>query len=316
MDLAECHGKRMSQETTASVAIPTFLREAVLVETLEQLLRQSPPANEVIVVDQTAHHDEATEGWLRKHAEGGRIRWLKQPHPNLPKARNRALVEAKSEVVIFIDDDVVLEPGFVRHHLDNYRDPRVAAVAGRVIQAKGWAMPYRQRPWPRLLDYRFFRLDGTARVEGIASFCGCNHSVRRAKALAVGGYDERYSGWAYREDSDAAIRLWKSGAIIVFDPRASLLHLSAPAGGCRVNEGRRPLPGWALSYPAHYFAMRHLFPGPQFWADLFLRNVRRYVLTKKNVLTPGRLPAAAYEYCRGFWHAVLNVAKKGPGSAT
>jgi GT2 family glycosyltransferase len=41
-----------------SVAIPTYGRDAVLVETITALLSLNPPPPELIVVDQTHQHDE------------------------------------------------------------------------------------------------------------------------------------------------------------------------------------------------------------------------------------------------------------------
>jgi GT2 family glycosyltransferase len=132
-------------------------------------------------------------------------------------------------------------PGFVGFHRDNYTESAVVAVAGRTLQAQGWAFPHRATPWPRRLDYLYFRLDGTERVEGIANFVGANHSVRRSAIKEVGGYDESYVGWAYREDADAALRLWRAGGKIVFDPLACLTHLQTQAGGCRVDRNvKRP----------------------------------------------------------------------------
>jgi len=292
----------MSQSSvpTIAVAIPTYLRGRVLLETIEQVLAQDPPADEVVVVDQTPEHYPEVRATLQRWHDTGRIRWIRQATPNLPMARNTALRESTSDVIIYLDDDVILVPGFVGRHRDNFIDPSVVAVAGRTIQAKGWSIPHRAKPWRREQDYRYFWLDGVERVEGIANFHGANHSVRRIAIEAVGGYDEKYIGWAYREDSDAALRLYKAGGKIVFDPLACLTHLSTPAGGCRV-DGNVKRPEWHLSFPASYFAFRHLWPTRQFWSDVFVWNVRRYVLRRKALKRPWTLPlgAASYAYAVG-----------------
>ena len=198
-------------------------------------------------------------------------------------------------------------------HRDNYADPGVAAVSGRVLQP-GPAVPEKKH-WPALLDYRYFAMDSTRRQENVASLRGCNHSVRRAFARRLGGYDANYIGWAFREDTDMALRIWKAGGRIVFDPRTTVTHLCAPAGGCRTRIQNRPLPEWKVSFPASYFAARHLFPTRWFWYDLLLGNVRRYVFRKENVCRPWRLPWALSSYlysaARGLWISRLGLGWKG-----
>jgi hypothetical protein len=212
-------------------------------------------------------------------------------------------------VVIFIDDDVVLCEGFVRHHAANYLDQGIAAVAGRIIQPRPGR--YRRRRWNRLFDYRYFDVGGTEkRADGVAVFGGGNHSVRKDVMLELGGYDENFIGWAFREDSDAAIRLWRAGRRIVFDPTARLDHLAVPTGGCRLVPGQRPLPEWMVSFPAHYFAFRHQFPRPAFWVETFVTNLRRYALRKQIVSRPWRLPWALCSYFMAGAHAMVLALRK------
>ncbi len=287
---------RHSVRQTVCVAIATYNRERVLVDTIKQVLAQDPPADEVLVIDQTQEHGPDTESYLAEADRAGRIRWLKQDVPNLPAARNRALWETRCDVILFIDDDVMLTPGFVWQHQKNYRDRGVTAVAGRTLQPRGFPYPNRQPPWPRLMDYHCLPLNKTERVEGIASFAGGNHSVRTAFLRNIGGYDENYLGYAYREDSDAAIRIWKAGGMIVFDPLAELEHLAVPSGGCRFRQQGKLLPEWLIVLPASYFAWRHFFPWPEFWRQIAWSNVRMYVFRRDNVLRPWRVPWAACSY--------------------
>jgi len=56
-----------------------------------------------------------------------------------------------------------------------------------------------------------------------------------------------------REDSDIALRIWKSGGIIVYDPLSGLKHLQAKDGGCRIEDRFKRVPEWQVSFPDHYF---------------------------------------------------------------
>ena len=79
---------------TITVAIPTYRRERVLIETIEQVFAQNPGADEVLVIDQTASHEPETQEFLERNEAAGRLRWIRQCPPSLPAARNRALREA------------------------------------------------------------------------------------------------------------------------------------------------------------------------------------------------------------------------------
>jgi len=54
----------MLPSNAISIVIPTYRREQVLVDTLHALLRQEPPADEILVVDQTERHEPATADQL------------------------------------------------------------------------------------------------------------------------------------------------------------------------------------------------------------------------------------------------------------
>jgi len=48
-------------------------------------------------------------------------------------------------------------------------------------------------------------------------------------------FDTNYTGSAVREESDAAYRIRKAGYKIWYEPKASLFHLVASTGGCRIS---------------------------------------------------------------------------------
>ena len=243
-----------SKQQTVCVAIPTYRREQVLVDTIRQVLAQDPPADEVIVVDQTADHEAPTSQALTAWQREGRIRWIRHSPPGLPGARNRALAESQSDVVVFIDDDVILSPRFVEAHRRSYDDPNVNLVAGQVLNRdrQVYTGPVKEH------DFKFPRNYGQRRW--IKGLFGGNHSVRRRLALDVGGYDERYLQNAYREETDFAVRATRQlKCMVLFEPKASLVHLLEPVGGCRGWGALRMLAiGWATG--DYYFALKNLSP--------------------------------------------------------
>ncbi|HYE75983.1 MAG TPA: glycosyltransferase [Blastocatellia bacterium] len=269
-----------------AIAIPTYNRDKVLIDSIHDALRQEPGADEVIVIDQSDSHSPEVQAELDHLHSAGQIRYLRQFPANLPAARNRALRETTCDVVIFIDDDVRLEAGFVAAHRRNYEEEEsLSAVAGRVEQRLGWPQRKNKGSWRPELDYWYLSLDGKERKEGIGNFIGANHSVKVAQVLNLGGYDERFRG-AMREESDLALRIYLQGGKIVFDPSASLYHLSAPSGGCRTRNNF----DMATANGMLLFAFKHLKAlRTSAWREVWTA-FRHSVIHRSTIKYPHRIP--------------------------
>ncbi|MGB0564714.1 MAG: glycosyltransferase family 2 protein, partial [Spirulinaceae cyanobacterium] len=120
-------------EPFVSVIIPTYGREELLVDSIADTLGQTYPQFEVLVVDQTPEHTPAVAAYLQEQADQGAIRWLRLPWASLPGARNLGVRQARGEIVVFIDDDIQMPPGYLAAHVQNYQRPDVGVVAGRVF---------------------------------------------------------------------------------------------------------------------------------------------------------------------------------------
>ncbi len=94
----------------ASVVVCTRNRAAILPAALESLARQkSKRVFEVIVVN-NGSDDETAEviaEWCRRDS---RFRMVDEPNPGLSRAKNLGVHEARGDVVLFTDDDVLAEP--------------------------------------------------------------------------------------------------------------------------------------------------------------------------------------------------------------
>jgi GT2 family glycosyltransferase len=295
---------KTTKKLTTCVVIPTYNRNEILVNSIKSVFGLRPAPDEVLVIDQTLEHDAETERFLKDADKKKKIRLIKQQPPNLCAARNRVMRETKRDVIIFIDDDVLLPKDFVVNHLRNYENPKVEAVAGSIEHPHPFAVYNPRRKWPRVLDYKYLPLNHHERVEGIANVMGCNHSVLLKTMKRVGGYDPHFGTYAFRDDTDFAVRVWKTGGYIVFDPKAHLIHLLEPSGGTRVKKGKAPVE-WKIAFSRNYFAFRHLFPTWEFWWMTLFQDQRETVLRKYNVYRPWRIPGAFVSY----WYSVFRAAK-------
>lgn len=225
-----------------SVVIPTYNREAVLLQTIQDVLKQDYPHLEVLVIDQTPTHAPTTENTLQELANSGKIRWFRVNWASLPGARNYAIRRVSGSVIVFIDDDVELPPSFLQNHLKNYQaHPEIGAVAGRVFDRmklgdSGGKLQIETLP-PEAMDpgIAWYHLDlvHTIKPQQVISARGCNMSFRREVFEKYGlRFDERFQGSAVREESDFCLQFRKTGYQIWYDPEAHLVHLGEESGGC------------------------------------------------------------------------------------
>ncbi|MBW4508607.1 MAG: hormogonium polysaccharide biosynthesis glycosyltransferase HpsN [Scytonematopsis contorta HA4267-MV1] len=233
-----------------SVIIPTYGREEALRDSIEDVIKQDYPNFEVLVVDQTAKHKPEIEAFLQEQANAQKIKWFKINWASLPGARNYAVRRSSGEIILFIDDDVELEPGFLAAHAKNFIEkPDVGAVAGRVFDrmklsdaAVGKTQGdknYKEIEYlpPQAMDpgiaWYYIDLVHTVKPQQVLTARGCNMSFRREIFTKHGiHFDERFRGSAVREESDFCLRLRQTGYKIWYDPEAHLVHLGEETGGC------------------------------------------------------------------------------------
>ncbi|WP_251454276.1 glycosyltransferase [Microbacterium sp. Marseille-Q6648] len=210
-----------------TVCIVTFERTPFLLRCLTSIRSELTADTQVVVVDASAVsaeqdvqalgrpvdyiHDTSVAGWMTR-------------------ARNRALLSARGEIITFLDDDVVLRPGWQSAVLTAFADPSVDAVAGRTCNGLPGEETYAP-PIGRLLD------DGSL-TEGFASLpdgqvdvdhgIGANMSFRASTLARLGGFRDDYPGTAIREDTDLYLRIRAIGGRAVFSPDAAVDHLPAP----------------------------------------------------------------------------------------
>jgi len=89
-----------------SIIIPAYNRADLISESLESALSQTYSNHEIIVVDDgsTDHTWDVLTGY------GDRIKAIHQPNAGASAARNRALSEARGELVAFLDSDDAFLP--------------------------------------------------------------------------------------------------------------------------------------------------------------------------------------------------------------
>jgi len=300
-------GAAKEQLPTISIAIPTYRREQVLVDTLGYLLALADPADEILVLDQTEEHEPQTRAALEDLVEQGRIRWLRLARPSICGAMNRALREARGEVVLYLDDDIIPGDHLVAGHRARYADASVCAVVGQVLQpgqevAPGAVSAGGQGIW-RDLEFPF-NSDTPAVVHNCMAG---NLSMRKSMAIEAGGFDELFDGVAYRFETEFCRRFTRVAGKVVFEPRAMIHHLAAARGGTRAYGNHLKSASPAHSVGDYYFALREGegWEPVAYIAWRFFRSVR----TRFHLTHPWWIPVKLVGEFRGLFKA-LRLARR------
>ncbi len=116
---------------TISVIIPLYNAEPFIAATIESVLGQSRPPQQVIVVD-----DGSTDGSAAvARRYGQHITLVQQPNAGGASARNRGVACAKGDLLAFLDHDDYWVPEKLAWQLDAFQQaPHLEAVFGQLQQ--------------------------------------------------------------------------------------------------------------------------------------------------------------------------------------
>jgi len=201
-----------------SVVIPTYNRLPILRQCLEALERQELAAPierfEVVLVDDGSTDD--TVVWLEANAASlPHLRLIRQDHGGPAEGRNRGVEQARGDVVVFIDSDLVVLPDFLVCHARaleqrwRQRGNRLCFTYGAVVNTARFVNPTSEPH--KLGDVSF------------AYFATGNVAIDKQVLEQAGLFDTafRLYGW---EDLELGERLRRMGVELVRCPRAVGYH--------------------------------------------------------------------------------------------
>jgi glycosyltransferase involved in cell wall biosynthesis len=295
-----------------SVIVPTYRREEPLQRCLEALAAQDvpPEAFEVVVVDD----DPAGPGSKNPPAREWpfRLRRIPNAGKGAAAARNHGAREAAAPLLVFIDDDVVADPGLLRSHLHWHGSrERGAVLVG----------PYRPRPKhdnlaaqvARLWWQDLFDLLGEAEGTTFVAALTANVSLPRATFEQIGGFAEEYSK-ERREDWEWGLRTLRMGIEIGFEPNASARHEFTLGTKQRLRDARREGVGDTLiaaTYPEAVASLplRHVSRPNPLRRPLRWASERAWESGWVREAAIGLLAALEWARFRGVWLRLFHIAE-------
>jgi GT2 family glycosyltransferase len=297
------------------ILVITKDRSAEILRALRSVTAQTIPPASIIVIDASCDDktEKAVSGFskLNPHLK---IEYSRSETAGTTHQRNRGLEKAQSDIILFMDDDVVLTPGLSHNFLSMHaKYPHVAAVSGLEVNHAVQSRLYEA-------FCRFFLMNGKTTVRGSyikpsgfccineagpnkeEFFCTCCVSVRRS-ALGKHRFDENLGSYAFMEDVDFSIPLGRRYTILR-NPEAKFYHYRSPAG--RI--GRRDRQARYI-FNHYYIYRKHIPKNPltaaaHIWSNFGLMIESGYNTFKEK--TPDFLIGTIAGYGQIFRHILTN----------
>ena len=233
---------RVDPQLDASILIPTYNRAPSLERTLRSLEQLDYPREryEIIVIDNNS--TDSTSDVVDRFSRGpASVRRIEEKRLSFTAARHAGATEARSPVLAYIDDDVIVDERWLAATVDVFRsDARIGMVAGRIEPSFEEEPP----PWAVAAQAKFngwslWRPSAT-RTATIGA-CGPSLAVRADVLAEVGGFPPDTIGveaegrestvekiYVGPGDWGLNVAVLNAGYRIVYDPDVLVHHVIPP----------------------------------------------------------------------------------------
>jgi len=206
-----------------SIVIPNwngleFLK--LCIPSLIKAINFSSYSCEIIVVDNGS--SDVSVDYLMSFFPGIRIILLNE-NLGFAAAMNIGIKEAKSDIVIGLNNDVIVEEGFIDPLVSHFlNDKKFFAVAAKMLLWDKKTLNFARA----IGRFKFGVFRRTFQESSITTntlyACGGAFAVDRDKFQKLGGFDEDMI--AYWEDLDLCYRAWKQGYKTIYEPKSIVYH--------------------------------------------------------------------------------------------
>lgn len=229
---------KKDNEIRLSVVIPTRNRCDYLKDALDSIVAQtlSKDLFEVIVVD-NGSTDPTQE--VVKSFEGKLpyISCIYEPKPGLHEGRHAGYRAAKSDILVYADDDIIAFPTWLEGVFESFQDENVVLVGGKDLPKYEGEVPFWiKEKWYELCPYghsvpQLSLIDFGDEVKEINPLYvyGCNFAVRKWVIEKAGGFMPDGMPWEkieYRGSGESYISAFVGCNYLrtIYNPKASIWH--------------------------------------------------------------------------------------------
>jgi cellulose synthase/poly-beta-1,6-N-acetylglucosamine synthase-like glycosyltransferase/peptidoglycan/xylan/chitin deacetylase (PgdA/CDA1 family)/spore germination protein YaaH len=200
-----------------SVIIPAYNEEKVIVASVARVLASDYPDLELIIADDGSK-DRTSALVAESYGSDPRVRLMTLANGGKASALNRALAEAKGEIIVALDADTQFLPDTISKLVRWFAEPRIGAVAGnaRVGNRINLVTRWQSIEYVTAQNVERRALDAIGAITVVPGAVG---AWRRAALDDVGGYPED----TLAEDQDLTIAIQRKGWLVAYDVEAIAL---------------------------------------------------------------------------------------------
>ena len=264
-------------------------RPRLLHDTLASILAADDVPKEIVVVDQSTEPQLDLAGLS---SDGCDVRVVASSIHGLGQARNDGVAAASHDVLVFVDDDMLADPKWLRELVGALVGAGPKTVVTGAVEAtrgeswRGFTPATQAHPRGAVFEGRL----------GRDVLAGGHMAIERSAIEDVGGFDPRFgSGAAYpaADDNDLGFRLLELGYRIAYVADAILYHRAWRSGW------RYPLVRWRYGRGKGGFYAKHAHAGDGHMRGRALHDLgaraRRFprLVLRQPILAVGDLAYAA-----------------------
>ncbi len=201
-----------------SVIVTNWNGKDLLKKNLEKIITSSPEAQEVILADD-ASQDNSLEIAQSLQKKYPKLKILSTDvNLGFGKNSNRAVEQAKGELVVLLNNDINPEKNYISNALKHFDDPLVFGVGFSEKNHENYAKIFWKKGY---LQHEPGKNISNTHISAWVS--GGSSIIRKSIFTKLGGFDPVYEPF-YSEDLDLGYRAWKSGYKLLWEPKCIIEH--------------------------------------------------------------------------------------------
>ncbi len=238
-----------------SIVMPTYNKPMHLAMSLKSFSEQDVAKleYEIIVVDDGS--DMSIMPIIEQYSDALQIQYTKVFKMGWAGARNIGIDMAKGDIIVFSDDDTIVEPNFVRQHKASHENNVNAIVLGKrkrlYIGNKNIEKEYEdwggcsrvvQKNIVRndsyeVLSRKIFSDQSKTCIYSVPWICSitANMSIEKKLLIDIGKFDSEFKGWGV-EDIELGYRLYQKGYIFWYYDNIINYHIEHHRDASKMNE--------------------------------------------------------------------------------
>jgi len=250
-----------------TIVVPAFNEFEHTYDCLASILETATDRTYEVVVADDGSRDETRE--IERMVAGVRVVRSETNHGFID-ACNKGAAAARGDVLVFLNNDTIVTPGWLDALLAPLADPGVGLVGGKLVypdgrlqeaggilfsDASGWNYGRADAPTHPRYEYR----------RDVDYCSGACIAIHRERFAALGGFDTGLAPMYY-EDVDLAFAVRAAGQRVVFEPRCVVVHVEGGTAGTDTGSGAKRYQAvnrekfrekWALALADQHAATTH-----------------------------------------------------------